>query len=142
MDNERATNVALGTHLSRHTRKDLPMMTRKPVQMLFPDGRTETLETPPTYAAMRQLVGGSLLAVRVLQGALGSREGATTLYVNEEGFDEDLPRNEAATALHQRTLRKESPTIAAEEDVLVGVALYFEGWTCAEVDAYYQGDNT
>jgi hypothetical protein len=118
------------------------MTTNKPVQILFPDGRKETREVPPAWAEMEQLVGGPITPVRVLERALGSREEATYLYVNEDGFDEDLPRNEDATALHQRTLRKECPAIAAEEDVLVGVAIYFQGWACEEVDAYYQEDNT
>jgi hypothetical protein len=119
------------------------MTPRKSVQILFPDGHTETRETPPTFAAMRQLVGGSLIPVRVLERVEGSREVATYLYVSEHGLDEDLPRNAVATTLHQRTLLKESPYASDEEDaLLVGVAIFFQGWTCAEVDAYYQEDNT
>jgi hypothetical protein len=121
----------------RHPRKDAPMMTSKPVQILSPDGRTEVREVPPTCAAMRQLVGGPITCANILERIEEGCAVETYLYVNEEGLDLDLPYNQAASALCQHAV-----PLADDEQALYGIALYFEGWTCAEVDAYYQGDNS
>jgi hypothetical protein len=143
----------------------------KPVQILYPDGRSDTRETPPTFDEMQQLVGGTVEAVRVLEHVTDTHYRYTYVYVNEEALDYGLPRNAAATTLYQQNVRMqypnaENPFLAAKEvsqqraqamgaafielfpnpaydadPYLAGVAIYFQGWSCDEVNAYYNGDD-
>jgi hypothetical protein len=142
----------------------------KPVQILYPDGHQETRATPPTFGEMQELVGGYVEGVRVLERVTDQHYRYTYLYVNEGGIDYGLPRNQAATELYQRNARMQypdamNPFLASKEasrqraqargiafveltnnpaydadPYLAGVAIYFRGWTCDEVNAYYNGD--
>jgi hypothetical protein len=136
----------------------------KQIVVLSPDGRTEILDTVPNLATLQALVGGYVEAVRVLDRLEDMRPVYSYMYVNETGLNDGLPRNEAATALYQRNVRlayAEEPDpfdaaaraaaarrpagafvvdLAADipgyasDPWIAGVAVYYEGYTCEEID--------
>ena len=80
-------------------------MPTKQVIVLFPDGRTDVLPTPPTWKEMRALVGGYVEPVQVLDRIEDNEAHYTYLCVNEEGLIRGLPRNATATDVYQRNVR-------------------------------------
>src|SRR5579871_670214 len=142
------------------------MQAEKQIQVIRANGDIEVLSGPPTLAEMQNIVGGYIEHVRVL-GEI-NREGDfiyTSMYVNETGLLDGLPRNEKATEIYQRNIRAqfpdaENPCRAADaayrkhvgnakiidirpvksdeyddDPWIVGDAIYFKGYTCEEADA-------
>ena len=135
----------------------------KQVVVLYPDGCTEVLPTPPTWDAMRAIVGGYVEPVQVLDRVEDNEAHYTYLCVNEEGLIRGLPRNAAATEVYQRNVRWLYPgpdpfprarqaalerykrvgfavTEQAEplpgyatDPWIAGVAVYWQGWEWYEV---------
>jgi len=135
--------------------------------MLYPDGHQERIGGMPTFAAMRTMVGGYVEQVRVLDRVDQGKFVYTYMYVNEEGLIRGVPRNEVATALYQCNVRTafagqaepfqaakqqarqtaeaqgftviDQATPAGYEDdpYIAGVAVYFQGFTCQEINRWY-----
>lgn len=137
----------------------------KRIVVISPDGSESELDAVPGLAEMQRLVGGDIEHVRVLDRI--EPRGAriyTSMFVNETGLIDGLPRNERATAVYQRNVRTAYPGVAhpfrkaseewlrelrgavvvdatpdvpgyADDPWISGTAILFEGWTCEEVDA-------
>ncbi len=133
------------------------------IKVLKANGTYYILNRIPTLEEMQKIVGGYIEHVRVLDRIEGGRFIYTSLYVNEEGLLNDLPRNKAATEIYQRNARAQHPSasqpfkkmeeeftkqfeganiIKAPEPVpgysndpyVAGDAIFFEGYTCEEAD--------
>jgi hypothetical protein len=140
----------------------------KKILALAPEGAVTVLPSAPTWTQMQALVGGLVEPVRVLDRIEDGRPVYTFLYVNEDGINLGLPRNDAATQVYQRNVRAAyghhpNPFLAARDHArqlaalrgatvtdlapdqeayaadpwIAGVAVYFEGWSCDEVTAYW-----
>jgi hypothetical protein len=117
---------------------------------------------------MQALVGGYIEQVTVLDRVDEGRPIYTLMYVNEDGLNDNMPRNQKATEIYQRNARwqhpeAENPFLAmegtmrqwaeamganffnmqppeyAEDPWIAGPAIVFEGWDCAEVNQAYGG---
>jgi len=148
----------------------------KRILVLQPDGTERELSAAPTLREMRAIVGGTVDHVRVLDrlepGPAGLAGVYTSMFVNDTGLSDGLPRNAKATEIYQRNIRAQfadhaQPFRAAREEMLAryatmgatfidatppdvaaagyhddpwiaGPAIFFEGWTCEEVDAAFE----
>jgi Domain of unknown function (DUF3846) len=136
----------------------------KNIIVMCTDHTEAYLTTMPSLQQMQQYVGGFIELIRVLP--LDAPEVSTKLLtymvVNEEGRLLNLPRNEEATKIyHNLTLKQfsgaKNPFARAREEFLAmlpkgveilstydgsepfiaGTAIYFQGYTCAELDALW-----
>src|SRR5579872_5689279 len=93
----------------------------KRIVILGTDGSETEIPTVPDLKALQTIVGGYIEHVRVLDHIEPGGAGVyTSMFVNEEGLLDDLPRNEKATAIYQRNVRAafpeaENPFRAADE---------------------------
>lgn len=81
----------------------------KQIIVLKANGESYTLPKPPTLEEMQKIVGGYIEHVRVLDRIENKNLILTSMYINEEGLLEDLPRNVKATELYQRLTRAQFP---------------------------------
>jgi len=83
-------------------------MTKK-IQIIKSTGEITVLDTAPSLAQMQEIVGGYIEHVRVLDRIEDGRFIYTSMYVNERGLLEKLPRNSTATVIYQRNVRAQFP---------------------------------
>jgi hypothetical protein len=137
----------------------------KQILVIPPIGPALLLPTMPTLAAMQRHVGGWIETVMVLDRVEADQLVYTLMVVNEEGLNDDLPRNERATVLYQRNVRvaygeHADPFAVAEAEnrallpadisvidmrpdapgyasdpYIAGTVIHFSGWTVGEVHA-------
>lgn len=82
----------------------------KEIQLIKADGTVTVLEAPPSIAEMQRLLGGFIEHVRVVDHIKDNGHIImTSMYVNEEGLINGLPRNDKATELYQRLTRAQYP---------------------------------
>lgn len=92
----------------------------KAILILKASGEITELDHAPTLQEMQEIVGGYIEHVRVLDRIENGRFVYTSMYINEEGLLDGLPRNEHATEAYQRNVRAQfageiEPFRAAEE---------------------------
>jgi Domain of unknown function (DUF3846) len=138
----------------------------KRIVIIEHDSSVRYLDTRPTLAEMQAIVGGDIEQVLVLDRIEDGHPIYTSMYVNEEGLINDLPRNARATEIYQRNARFQHPDAAnpfvamqqamieacarmnvtvihqrpqayRDDPYICGPAIYFQGWTCEDVDAAY-----
>jgi hypothetical protein len=134
----------------------------KKILVLKADGTTTELTKKPTLKEMQRIVGGYIEFVRVLDHIENGKGVYATMYVNEDGLSQNLPRNENATKIYQRNTRlafpdAENPFLEARKQMekrispgavfinlvpdeyeldpyVVGDAIFFQGYTVEEAD--------
>lgn len=135
-------------------------MTRRTV-VIDPDGSERPLQGIPPIAVMRGIVGGPIELVRVLREDLPGFT-YTWMIVNENGLIEGLLRNQRATDIDLANVRRahpdaDDPSKAARDQFLAGIpeamevidgspagwaddpyvagtVIWFDGWTCDELE--------
>jgi hypothetical protein len=93
----------------------------KRIVVLNTDGTERELASVPSLKEMQAILGGWIEHVRVLDHIEGTRGVYTSMFVNETGLIDGLPRNPKATEAYQRNVRMafpdaENPFRAADED--------------------------
>lgn len=138
----------------------------KRILIIKADGQVSELNILPTSREMQKIVGGWIEHVKVVDRVEDGKPIYTSMYVNEEGLVNELPRNQKATDIYQRNIRiqfpnSKNPFIEANElfkkesiakgftivdttdadyasdPYISGDAIFFEGYTIAEVDALF-----
>jgi hypothetical protein len=92
----------------------------KAILILRANGEITELPSGPTLAEMQDIVGGYVEHVRVLDRIENGRFVYTSMFINDEGLLNGLPRNPNATEAYQRNVRAQfageiEPFKAAEE---------------------------
>src|SRR3954454_17749208 len=82
----------------------------KQIVVIKANGETYNLEKSPSLKQMQEIVGGHVEHVRVLDRIeKNGRLVHTSMYVNETGMLDGLPRNQTATEIYQRNVRAQFP---------------------------------
>lgn len=92
----------------------------KEILILRASGDITELDHAPTLAEMQEIVGGYVEHVRVLDRIEEGRFVYTSMFINECGLIDGLPRNPNATEAYQRNVRAQfagevEPFKAADE---------------------------
>lgn len=77
----------------------------KQITILRADGRVEPFTSKVTLKALQEAVGGHIEHVRVLDRIEDGRFIYSSMYVNDEGLLNGLPRNVKATEAYQHNIR-------------------------------------
>lgn len=139
----------------------------KRILVIEADGSERELTSVPNLKEMQKIVGGLIEHVTVLDRRDDQGNFIyTSMYINEGGLLDGLPRNEKATAIYQRNIRAAypddpNPFKTAEEESkrqaeasgmtiidartegysddphIVGPVIFFEGWTREEAEEAY-----
>lgn len=138
----------------------------KRIVVLNVDGTETVLEKNPDLKEMQAIVGGYIEHCQVMDRL--DDDGnivMTSMFVNEEGLLDELPKNEKATEIYQRNIRHQfpgpdpfkranaamrqaygstlievppPPSAGAnyrDDPWIAGPAIFYEGYTCNEVNA-------
>lgn len=82
----------------------------KQIQVIKANGDITVLPSAPSVEQMEKLVGGDIEHVKVLDRIDDDGNFVyTSMYVNETGLHDGLPRNPKATEIYQRNIRAQYP---------------------------------